>query len=55
MALISMLVSFMISFPQDNPAYLDLLKLIGGSLCWFGGLVGFMYVRQRKLKTAVIN
>jgi hypothetical protein len=38
-----------------NPAYLDLLKMVGGSLLWFGGLMGFMYQRQRKLKVLTIN
>jgi hypothetical protein len=37
----------------NNPAYLDLLKLCAGSVLWIGGLVGFMYWRQFKLKAAV--
>jgi hypothetical protein len=41
------------ALPAENPAYLDLLKLVAGSMLWFGGLVGFMYWRQFKLKAAI--
>jgi hypothetical protein len=37
----------------NNPAYMDLLKLVMGSVLWIGGLAGFMYWRQFKLKAAV--
>jgi hypothetical protein len=39
----------------SNPAYLDLLKMVGGTLLWFGGLMGFIYQKQRKLKVLATN
>jgi hypothetical protein len=53
--LISTLISFINSLPADNPAYLDILKLVVGSIGWIGGLGIYMYWRERKLKTAVIK
>ena len=47
------IISLIMSLPKSNPAYLDLLKLVAGSALWFGGLVGFMYWRQYKLKSSV--
>jgi len=45
--------AFINNLPAASPVYLDLLKLVAGSLLWFGGLIGFMYWRQYKLKTAI--
>ena len=45
------LMSFFKNLPDNNPAYLDILKLLVGSTLWIGGLVGFMYRREMKLKT----
>jgi hypothetical protein len=53
--LIYSLVSFLKSLPENNPAYVDILKLVIGSTAWFGGLAGFVYYREKKLKSAVIN
>lgn len=50
---LSFFVSIINSLPATNPAYLDLAKLVVGSILWFGGLVGFMYWKQHKLKPAV--
>lgn len=49
------LVSFLKSLPYDNPALLDILKVVVGSTLWIGGLVGYMYLRERRLKIARIN
>jgi hypothetical protein len=53
--LILALISFVKSLPENNPAYMDILKLMAGSVAWIGGLTTFMYLRAKKLKTAVIN
>jgi hypothetical protein len=45
--------AFINNLPASSPAYMDLLKLVAGSILWFGGLIGFMYWRQFKLRTAV--
>jgi hypothetical protein len=37
----------------SNPAWLDLIKMIVGTVSWIGGLTGFLYWRQSKLKKAV--
>jgi membrane associated rhomboid family serine protease len=49
------LFSFFKSLPYDNPALLDILKVVVGSTLWIGGLVGYMYLRERRLKIARIN
>jgi hypothetical protein len=52
--LISLLSTMVDHLPAaNNPAYLDLLKMIVGSVLWIGGLVGFMYWKQFKMKAAV--
>jgi hypothetical protein len=51
--LMSLISSFINNLSSNNPAYLDLVKLFVGSVLWIGGLVGFMYWRQYKLKAAV--
>jgi hypothetical protein len=38
----------------SNPAWLDLLKMVVGTVSWIGGLTGFLYWKQSKLKKAVI-
>jgi hypothetical protein len=49
------LVSFLKSLPENNPAYLDILKLVIGSTAWIGGLAGFVYYREKKLKAAAVK
>jgi hypothetical protein len=49
------LVSFLKSLPENNPAYLDILKLVIGSTAWIGGLAGFVYYREKKLKAATVK
>jgi hypothetical protein len=53
--LISQLISLVKTVPLGNSAMLDLMKLILGSSAWIGGMVLFMYLRQRKLKESPIN
>lgn len=48
-------VTFFKSLLSDNPALLDILKVIIGSSAWIGGMVVYMYLRDKKLKAAVIN
>jgi hypothetical protein len=48
-------ISFFKSLPYDNPALLDLLKVMVGSTVWIGGLVSYLYYRHKKLKTASVN
>ena len=38
----------------SNPAWLDLAKMSVGTISWIGGLTGFLYWRQSKLKKAII-
>ena len=45
-------VSFLKSLPYDNPALLDVFKVILGSTLWIGGMLTYMYMREKKLKTA---
>jgi hypothetical protein len=49
------IVSFLKSLPYDNPALLDILKVVVGSTLWIGGLLTYLYMRERKLKAARIN
>jgi hypothetical protein len=49
------LVSFVKSLPFDNPAFLDIFKLIFGSTIWIGSMLAYMYWREQKLKTAAVN
>ncbi len=51
--LIFSLISFIKTLPENNPAYLDILKLVVGGSAWIGGLAGFVYYRDKKLKAAV--
>jgi len=48
-------VSFVKTLPASNPAYLDLIKVLVGSVTWIGGLLGYMYWRERNLKAAAAN
>jgi len=50
---ISSFVAYFGNLHLDNPALLDLLKMVAGTSLWIGGLVGFLYMRERKLKAAV--
>lgn len=50
---ISSFVAYFGNLHVDNPALLDLLKMVAGTTLWIGGLVGFLYMRERKLKAAV--
>ncbi len=45
-------VNFFKSLPYDNPALLDILKVVVGSTLWIGGMVTYLYMRERRLKTA---
>jgi hypothetical protein len=49
------LVSFVKSLPENNPAYLDILKMVVGITAWIGGLTAFVYYRSKKLKSAVVK
>lgn len=49
--LISLMAMTVERLDFSNPAYLDLLKMIGGTVLWIGGLMGFVYQKQRKLRT----
>jgi hypothetical protein len=52
--LILALLSLINSLPPiSNPAYLDILKVVVGSITWIGGFLGFLYWREKKLKPAV--
>jgi len=51
--LISLASAVIEKLGSGNPVYLDLLKLAAGSVLWIGGLMGFMYRRQLKLKAMV--
>ena len=44
--------SFFKSLPYDNPALLDLCKVVVGSTLWIGGMLTYLYMREKKLKTA---
>lgn len=50
--IISSFVSLYNSLPAVSPAYMDILKLIVGATSWIGGFVGFLYIRDKKLKAA---
>jgi len=45
------LVSFLKSLPYDNPALIDIVKVVTGSTLWIGGILAYIYWRERKLKT----
>ena len=45
-------VNFFKSLPYDNPAMLDILKVVVGSTLWIGGMVTYLYMRERRLTTA---
>ena len=53
--LFTAIISYIRSLPPGNPVYMDLLKVVVGSIVWIGGLIGFMYLRERKLRAAAIN
>jgi len=55
MSLFFAILSFIRSLPFDNPAMLDILKVIIGSTAWIGSMVAFMYWRDKKLKTVAVN
>ncbi len=46
------LFSFFKSLPYDNPALLDMVKVIAGSTLWIGSMVSYLYLRDKKLKRA---
>ena len=48
-------ISFVKSLPLDNPAFLDILKVVIGSTAWIGSMVAYVYWREQKLKTATAN
>jgi hypothetical protein len=50
---ISSFVTYFGNLRLDNPALLDLLKMVMGTTLWIGSLIGFLYLRERKLKAAV--
>lgn len=52
---ISILVFVARNLPANNPAYLDILKVVVGSITWIGGLVGYVYWREKNLKAAAAN
>jgi hypothetical protein len=42
------LASMMSNIHEINPAYLDLAKIIVGSVGWIGGLTLFMWFREKR-------
>jgi hypothetical protein len=48
-------VSFVKTLPANNPAYMDLVKVVVGSISWIGGLLGYLYYREKNLKAAAVN
>ncbi len=53
--MISLAMTMRESLTSGNPAYLDLAKMIIGSVLWIGGLTGFMYWKQSRIKAATIK
>jgi len=49
------LISFARTIPWNNPALLDIVKVIVGSTAWIGSMVAYLYWRERKLKIATSN
>jgi hypothetical protein len=49
------LIYLMKNFPLENPALVDILKLVIGSIVWIGGLAWFMYHREKNLKESPVN
>jgi|GEM_PF-2158100 len=49
------IVSFVKSLPLDNPALLDMLKVVIGSTAWISSMVAYVYWREQKLKTSTAN
>jgi hypothetical protein len=54
-SLFFVLISFASTIPLDNPAVLDILKVVIGSTTWIGSMVAYMYWREKKLKSATAN
>jgi hypothetical protein len=52
--LISLLTLYIDKLDFNNPAWIDLIKMIVGVVSWIGGLTGVLYWRQLKLKKAVV-
>ncbi|HEY4965155.1 MAG TPA: hypothetical protein VII28_02100 [Puia sp.] len=51
--LISLTIMTIQKVDFSNPAWLDLAKMLVGAVSWIGGLSGFLYYRQSKLKKAI--
>jgi len=51
--LISLTIMTIQKVDFSNPAWLDLAKMLVGTVSWIGGLSGFLYYRQSKLKKAI--
>jgi hypothetical protein len=49
------IMSFIKSLPIDNPALMDILKVLIGSTAWIGSMLAYMYWREKKLKTATVS
>jgi hypothetical protein len=47
-------VSLMSNMQDINPAYIDLVKILTGSIAWIGGLTFYMWQRERR-KTAEVR
>lgn len=51
--LFSELIFLIRNLPMNNPAILDLMKLLVGSTVWIGGMVYFLYLKEKKGKELV--
>jgi hypothetical protein len=51
--LISLIAVTVEKLDFSNPAYLDLIKMVVGIVSWIGGLTGFLYWKQFKMKKAM--
>jgi len=49
------LVWFVKTIPWNNPALIDIVKVVVGSTAWIGSMVAYMYWREMKLKTVSSN
>ena len=49
------LVDFVTGLTNNNPVYFDILKMAIGCTAWIGGMAGFVYYREKKLRAAVVS
>lgn len=55
-ALLPLIVSYFLSirdfYYTIDPAYMDIVKILAGSIGWIGGLTLFMWIREKKKEAA---